>query len=158
MIDAAYLRRRFAYNKRTGELRWKPWGRPQWSTRYAGTIAGTMVKGYLRVSINKRLYNAHAIIWCIVTGIWPEHEIDHRNRKPADNRWCNLREASSRQQKWNSARKRSNKSGAVGVWFCSQRNRWRMSIRMPDRRINRCFVRRADAIKMQRRLASERVE
>lgn len=36
-----------------------------------------------------------------MTGKWPKEEIDHKDRDPSNDRWCNLREATSSQNKYN---------------------------------------------------------
>jgi len=38
-----------------------------------------------------------------MTGKWPVEEIDHKNRRRADDRWTNLREATSGNNKYNKA-------------------------------------------------------
>jgi hypothetical protein len=69
-----------------------------------------------------------------MTGQWPKREIDHRNRVRDDNAWDNLREATSRQNKINSALKRSNRSGFRGVCFDNGRQKWRADIRDKGKR------------------------
>lgn len=62
---------------------------------------GTLTKqGYLQCVILGRKYLLHRLAWFYMTGRWTP-EIDHRNRKKADNRWANLREATRSQNKAN---------------------------------------------------------
>lgn len=80
----------------------------------AGQRLGTLVGGgYLACMILSRMYKLHRLAWFYMTGQWPVDEIDHRNRKKADNRWRNLREATRGQNQVNWVR--ANKTGFRGV-------------------------------------------
>ena len=85
-----------------------------------GTAAGTVAdsptpRGYLYISIVRRVYSGGRLAWLYVTGKWPVHEISYINRDRTDIRWTNLREATRSQ---NSARHRAkNKLGARGIWL-----------------------------------------
>jgi HNH endonuclease len=61
-----------------------------------------------------------------MTGKWPRREVGHKNRIKADNRWCNLREASRSQTMINSGLRSTNSSGATGVWL--QGDKYRATI------------------------------
>jgi hypothetical protein len=87
------------YEPDTGRLLWRlqiTWRRPIGSE--AGSIAPN---GHRYVGIDKRDYQASRLIWLLMTGAWPDAEIDHKNRDPLDNRWENLRAATSAQNKIN---------------------------------------------------------
>jgi len=56
--------------------------------------------------IRPKQFWAHQLIWFMQTGEWPD-QIDHKNGNAADNRWENLRIATSRQNSWNRSRKRA---------------------------------------------------
>lgn len=74
-----------------GEIVWK---KSQGRAR-AGSIAGnTNVHGYRRIHIDGAEYLAHAVIFFIAHGEWPEL-IDHINGVRDDNRIANLRQADS---------------------------------------------------------------
>lgn len=109
---AAYLRECFDYDPETGMLTWKR--RPRrhfrnsvsellrWNKRWAGTVAGTqMTDGYVAVHVDGEMYKAPRIIWKMQTGETPK-SLDHKNGDHADNRWDNLREATTQQNRWNS--------------------------------------------------------
>jgi len=53
---------------------------------------------YRRVNINKVNYLVHRVIWCLCTGKWPEHKIEHCNGNHEDNRFENLRIRKSKKE------------------------------------------------------------
>lgn len=68
------------------------------------------IGGYItiRIAIGGRRWSfkAHRLAWLIMTGAWPEAEIDHRNGRRHDNRWKNLRPATRLQNCHNRGRNR----------------------------------------------------
>jgi hypothetical protein len=96
-----------------------------------GDVAGcarSHSKGYVLVSMFGRDYLAHRLIWMIVRGKWPDHQVDHRNNIPSDNRWRNLRKADASQNRANSKRYANNTSGHKGVSFNRLRGKYVASI------------------------------
>jgi hypothetical protein len=65
----------------------------------------------------------------MVTGEWPTGLIDHQNGDGTDNRWANLRLATSSLNAANSRRRSDNTSGFKGVSRC-RGARWRASIQL----------------------------
>jgi hypothetical protein len=71
-----------------------------------GAIAGaTNGNGYRQIKIDQVLYPIGRLAVLYMTGRWPKQLVDHRNCIKADNRWSNLREATSSQNGANSLRK-----------------------------------------------------
>jgi len=107
------LRELFDYKPLTGELIWKN------STGAAArnSVAGSLQNnGYYSVRINKRLYRAHRLVWCWVTGTDPgNHELDHVDRNRLNNAWKNLRLATCSQNRCNSKARKNNGTGIKGV-------------------------------------------
>ena len=101
------LRSLFDYDSDLGVLRRK------FKTCHSkvGDTVGTIdCAGYLKVSINKKFYYLHRLIWLYVTGSMPNHVIDHINGNRSDNRISNLRDIDvasniQNQKKANSANK-----------------------------------------------------
>lgn len=53
--------------------------------------------GYIYISIKYKRFFAHRLAWRLYYGKWPKDQIDHINGNRSDNRICNLREVTSRQ-------------------------------------------------------------
>lgn len=134
---AAYLRECFAYEPKTGVLRWKKrpykhfakrWVARSWNTRFAGTIAGYK-DNYWHVRLDSIGYWQHRVIWKIVTSKEPPSTVDHKDLNGLNNRWKNLRPASQQEQNRNRTWTKSrNASGYRGVdWHQS---RWRACIKL----------------------------
>lgn len=92
---------------------------------FAGKVAGTICgrDGYRTVFISGRNYFAHRIIWLIVHGKWPDHQIDHINGDKLDNRLENLRDVTNQINSWNVDHSRFS-----GAYWEKTRKRWRAEI------------------------------
>lgn len=84
-----------------------------------GSIAGSVVDNRVNLHINRdggsKLYKAHRVAWLLMTGEWPEHEIDHIDTNPTNNAWSNLRLANRSENCMNRNRQANNTSGYKGV-------------------------------------------
>lgn len=112
-LSAEFVREVFSYDPETGDLRWKN----RLSRRVReGDVAGVLDdQGRRKIGIYNKDYFAHRIIWLFVTGQWPKFEIDHRDLNKSNNRWYNLREATSEQNQRNRPKQKNNTSGYKGV-------------------------------------------
>lgn len=95
---------------------------------YTGEIAGSIqADGYVQIGINYKLYRAHRLAWLYMTGEWPVGHIDHKNRIPTDNRFCNLRDATSLENNHNKSKlPRNSLNKYLGV--SKRGNTWRARI------------------------------
>lgn len=85
---------------------------------HADWTAGSEHNGYLRIHVCGRQHLAHRIAWLLVTGAWPESEIDHIDGFKANNRWSNLRAATRAMNCQNLRRGREGSStGVLGVAY-----------------------------------------
>jgi len=111
-MNLAEARRCFRYSKQTGIVtRIACQYRPDTIGQPVGYLTAY---GYLAARIQGRSVLLHRFIWWLVTGEWPA-EVDHKNRKRADNRWRNLRDANRSKNRANSRAGKNNKLGIKGV-------------------------------------------
>ena len=132
MITPEQAKERFHYDPETGDIRYKK----DSSVRHknAGEIATSASKSsenYVRliVSVNKVHYMAHRVAWMIYYGDEPSGIIDHINGNPLDNRICNLRVVTSRENQLNRVRGTSiyknNKYGIPGLYYVKVRGKFK---------------------------------
>lgn len=125
LVAVSFLHECFTLDAERGALIWKERPRSHFrdnlshiatNTRRAGRPAGSKQRaGYLSVSFSPNRMQVHRIVWAMHTGVWPAAEIDHVNGDKADNRICNLREATRSQNVANQGAYSSNKVGLKGV-------------------------------------------
>jgi hypothetical protein len=129
VFSQSFLAECFSYDKDSGVILWNE--RPvnhfpsagycrHFNERFAGKPAGCVSRGYLEISvagmgIKTRRIGAHRIIWCLVTGEWPTHLIDHKDLNGLNNKYDNLREATTGQNVSNCRVRKHNKTGLKGV-------------------------------------------
>jgi hypothetical protein len=117
MLSYDDANRLFEYDYKTGELYWK--------INVAKNVKSGMVAGksrkrdlYKTVTIKRKQYQAHRIVWLIVNGNMPKEFIDHINGDRTDNRIFNLREATHSLNAQNVRKpSKANTSGYLGVSF-----------------------------------------
>jgi len=124
-LTAERARAVLSYDPTSGIARW----RVHSGSRGAGETAGSSrPDGYLHVGIDYADYRLHRVIWLMVTGSWPVGEVDHFNGDHADNRWSNLRDVTSLQNKHN-IEKRRGSNPYLGITWHKEKGRWMAAIR-----------------------------
>lgn len=125
------LRQLLRYEPETGKLFWRERGREwfsggkqgaerhckAWNGRFADKEAFTANhnQGYKDGHVNSCHLLAHRVIWAIVTGSWPIGDIDHEDTDKENNRWRNLRPATSPQNMQNKGVRKDSATGVKGV-------------------------------------------
>ena len=94
-----------------------------------GGVAGYKnSKGYIIIKVDGEAYKAHRLAWLYFYGYMPKGEVDHINGVTDDNRICNIRDVSSRENVLNKRQYREGicKKGACrndhGGWTCTIRD------------------------------------
>ncbi len=163
------LRQLLRYEPETGDMFWRPrtpdmfqssarsadWQCKAWNAKRADTPALSHINdsGYKRGNIGGVSVRAHRAAWAIVHGRWPEHEIDHVNGDPLDNRLTNLREATSGENKTNRGAY-SKTSPYIGV--SPNGSRWAAGVRAKGKyHYGGSFRTQEDAAKSRDQLAKQ---
>jgi len=128
LLTQEYLKQILSYNPDTGIWVWQKSLALQIKI---GQQAGTILKsGYRHIRINYKHYKAYRLAWLYMTGEWPKEQIDHINGIKDDNRWCNLREATTQQNGWNSKKPKNNTSGYKGISWNKKSKKWTVFIQV----------------------------
>ena len=101
------------YDSITGVFTWKVdvgrWGRIK-----AGSVTGsTDAHGSLRIHIDGVLRYAHRVAWLMMTGAWPDGDIDHIDGNPANNSFSILRDVPHQTNTENRRRAHRNKASGL---------------------------------------------
>lgn len=79
--------------------------------------------GYIVIRLAGKLRRAQDVIWCMMTGEWPDLTVDHKDHVPTNNRWENLRLATKSQNMANRSVGKNNVLGVKGVTQVGKRFR-----------------------------------
>lgn len=123
-ISHEELKRLLHYDPETGVWTWL-------CGRLHGRIAGCIDKSrgnYLFIMVKRRKYRAHLLAWFYMTGSWPSHLVDHRDRKKNNSAFSNLRPATKTQNATNANLYSNNTSGFKGVYLNRKTRSWRVEI------------------------------
>jgi len=130
-VDQGLVREIFDYNSESGLLT----HRGARDGVASGSVVGSEDSdSYISVSVLKKTYMAHRVIWLYQYGYFPENEIDHINGNVSDNRICNLREVSRSCNMQNRCKLKNNTSGFSGVKYVKTRRLWSADITMRGKR------------------------
>ena len=123
-LDQTTLSTIFEY--KDGELYWLKTGKK------AGTLHHT---GYTQICVNRKLHNAHRLVFMIYHGWLPE-VIDHIDGNRANNNIDNLRPASWSQNLQNMKLRPTNKSGCKNVSWCKRKRKWAVQLSIHGKQTN----------------------
>lgn len=81
-----------------------------------GNILGTLDnRGYIKIKIFNIDYRMARLIWFYMTSKWPEGQVDHKDTDKTNNKWLNLREATSSENCTNRNVRCTSRTGVKGV-------------------------------------------
>lgn len=120
MLTAELVRRLFEYDPDTGVVTRKISLRGKGRV---GDVVGSGANGSrLNVVVFYKTYLLHRVIWLWMTGEWPDLDIDHRDTDQSNNRWANLRKATTAQNCQNRNVSKRSITGFKGVSKATGRN------------------------------------
>lgn len=123
------VRRELRYEPDTGHFWWRVPGHSRQLYKPAGYVRRQPMGGkYIIITLNREQWGAHVLAWVWMTGEWPPQTVDHIDTNSLNNRWDNLRLATYAQQQWNQGISRGNTTGFIGVFYESDRQKWRAAI------------------------------
>lgn len=122
-ITQKELKEYLHYNPATGIFKWK---NSTCKKIKIEDVAGTkkVDDGYIRISINNKLYSAHRLAFLYMDSYIPEYDVDHIDQNKSNNKWENLRHVSRSCNRINSGLDKNNTSGIKGVYFHKKVNKW----------------------------------
>ena len=121
-LKISLIKQNLRYDPETGKL----WWIQRRSGRQSGKPAGNNKGDYIQIHITscggRFLVYAHVAAYVIMTGVWPEHTIDHKDRNGLNNKWDNLRLATKSENSSNRGKRYNSRSGFKGV--SKSGNKW----------------------------------
>lgn len=128
MISHSELLKTIDYNPLTGLVTWKikPSKNILKGSR-AGHYCISRKKKYRSIGIQGVVKREHCWIWYLMTGLYPDNEIDHINGDGTDNKWRNLRKVTTSINRHNHRKYSNNKSGITGVFWSESKRTWLVS-------------------------------
>lgn len=113
MIDHETLLECLRYEPDTGRFFWRKKLGPR---AMPGNEAGSLNQtGYVKIKVLGIEYTRSRLAWFYVHSEWPNPYIDHINRNRSDDRICNLRVATRRENNCNTTLRSDNTTGVKGV-------------------------------------------
>lgn len=136
-LDSAIWQKYFSYDSETGAI----------TNRWGRLVGAINAKGYLNITarveheglIVECAIRAHQLAWVLMTGNYCE-QIDHKDRNKLNNKWTNLREATTLINNNNRKVFSKSKSGVTGVIWQAQRKLWQAYIIVNSRNIHLGFT------------------
>lgn len=104
--------------------------------RNVGDIVKPYATGYVYLHINNKSYAAHRVAYMLCHKDLYELQIDHINHVRHDNRICNLRLVTNKENSKNSSISKRSKTGFVGVLWRKDAKKFRSHIMVDGKEIH----------------------
>lgn len=128
------LKKILHYDPETGVFTWLV--KPSQIVK-SGVRAGSFTpRNYRKISIKRKQFLEHRLAWLYVTGENLDTFLDHINGNPSDNRFSNLRKATTFQNSANQGIRSDNKSGHKGICWNKKLCKWGSSIQYNHKQIH----------------------
>ena len=96
-----------------------------WNKRFANKVVGSKnTNGHVVTRVKNVPVLVHIAVYAIVTGEYPNDEIDHIDHDKTNNRMNNLRVVSRVDNSRNMPKRIDNKTGETGVFFDKSRSKY----------------------------------
>lgn len=130
IITQTQLKKILHYNQSTGIFTRK---KDQSINIKSGDIAGTIRKpcngkSYIQISVRGKIYYAHRLAYLYVIGKFPRNKTDHQDGNGLNNKWHNIKPATSKENSQNMRLRDNSISGCCGVNWHSKANKWQVTI------------------------------
>lgn len=126
-VPVALLRRWLHYDPKTGIFTWLI--SPRSRTKIGDRAGGVRVRGCREITVGGARLKEHRIAYAMMTGRWPKHLVDHRDCNAQNNRWENLRHATTAENSFNRRMMKANLTGLKGVFIHRQSGLYQARIR-----------------------------
>lgn len=132
MLTQKELKNLLHYDPTSGLFTWINGGK---GTRGKGRMAGRInSNGYLCIVINGKEYRSGRLAFLYMAGYSPEHDVDHKDRNRANDKWSNLRHVSRQCNNRNCTISPLNTSGIKGIGWYKNKNKWEVRIGINGKR------------------------
>jgi hypothetical protein len=127
------------------------WAKVKTNRVKVGDRAGNLSCGYEQIGFRKqgfhdRKVQVHHIVWFLHTGEWPTSPIDHKDMNRQNNRFDNLRLATTSQNGMNKPQQSNNQLGIKNICFDTQKQKYKVDIKSGGKRFSRRYKSLEDAI------------
>lgn len=92
-------------------------------------------RGYRRLMLDQCQIYEHRLAWFYMTGEWPESEIDHIDHNKSNNKWANLRLATTSQNHANGRAFLQNPNRLKGTTYKQAERKWIAQIKVNGKQI-----------------------
>jgi hypothetical protein len=133
-LTAERVREVLHYDPETGVFTQKV--RTSSRVKVGGVVGGTNAAGYRMIHIDNQRHYSHRLAWLYMTNEWPSKQMDHINGIRSDNRFANLRQATSHENARNVKRQSNSALCWKGISFDKNKKKWMAKITVEGHQIN----------------------
>jgi HNH endonuclease len=137
-LTAKRVRQLLDCDPAAGTLTWRERpGDTRFNKRFAGKRAGSLdpKTGYLRVRIDRKLYQLHRVVWVHSKGYWPPNDLDHHDGDKTNCALGNLRPVTDLENSRNCKRKPKPSGAPLGSWIDPKSGLYVVWIRANHKRV-----------------------